>query len=351
MGILTPLMALATIALQDLPPTCYEKMGCFENSPPWTSVSRPVPPPQPPQNVCSQVIMFTSSARNVTITIFPEISLDIDTLFDPNLETIIICHGFRDTGYQDWLSEMADALLNQSDANVIIVDWQESAKSTNYPQSVSDIRVVAAEMELLVNHLIELGGDTSQFHLIGHSLGAHAMAYLAKRLPKKVGWLTGLDPAGPGFRGEPEAVRFAAGDANYTDVVHTNAGQYGIIAPVANVDYYMNGALVQPGCLLQNGTLEDLPLSCSHMQAHTFYISAIYNPDCFVGRPFSVQSFARGALASIALLTMKNISTTAEKVEDCNEVHCVPLGLNAINYPYSGSFTITTKLDPPYCLH
>jgi hypothetical protein len=35
-------------------------------------------------------------------------------------------------------------------------------------------------------------------------------------------YLTGLDPAGPSFSGKDCAVRFCKGDADFTEVIHTN---------------------------------------------------------------------------------------------------------------------------------
>ena len=68
-------------------------------------------------------------------------------------------------------------------------------------------RVVGAQVKVLVSNLINLNIiDVSNFHLVGHSLGAHVMGYAGKdfnlendfKLPR----ITGLDPAGPMFHYE-----------------------------------------------------------------------------------------------------------------------------------------------------
>lgn len=37
-------------------------------------------------------------------------------------------------------------------------------------------------------------------------------------------------------------------DANYVDVMHTNAGQNGLNKSIGHMDYYPNGGSKQPGC-------------------------------------------------------------------------------------------------------
>ena len=76
-----------------------------------------------------------------------------------------------------------------------------------YWQSAVNARVVGAQVKVLVSNLINLDIiDISNFHLVGHSLGAHVMGYAGKdfnlendfKLPR----ITGLDPAGPMFHYE-----------------------------------------------------------------------------------------------------------------------------------------------------
>lgn len=69
-------------------------------------------------------------------------------------------------------------------------------------------------------------------HIIGHSLGAHISAFAGKtfrRLTGKgLGRITGLDPAGPCFTHVDVNSRLKATDADFVDVIHTDAGVYGI---------------------------------------------------------------------------------------------------------------------------
>lgn len=47
--------------------------------------------------------------------------------------------------------------------------------------------------------------------IIGHSLGAHACGFAGKKY--KFARITGLDPAGPGFKGQPKEKRLDIDDA------------------------------------------------------------------------------------------------------------------------------------------
>merc|ERR1719320_437748 len=112
--------------------------------------------------------------------------------------------------------------------NLIFVDWEAGAAKLRYWQSAVNARVVGAQVKVLVSNLINLNIiDVSNFHLVGHSLGAHVMGYAGKdfnlendfKLPR----ITGLDPAGPMFHYEsmPEEdlrkIRIDRDDADFVD--------------------------------------------------------------------------------------------------------------------------------------
>jgi hypothetical protein len=109
----------------------------------------------------------------------------------------------------------------------------------------------------------------AQFHIIGHSLGAHTAGFAGARVPG-LGRITGLDPADPCFDKSSPSGRLDSSDADFVDVIHTN-GKYtdgmsflvitgsGMSAACGDVDFYPNGGLFQPGCT-------EL-LGCSHNRA------------------------------------------------------------------------------------
>lgn len=61
-----------------------------------------------------------------------------------------------------------------------------------------------------------------------------------------VNWFVGLDPALPNF--ETQMNILDTNSASIVDVIHTNCGCLGQLLPIGTVDFYANGAIVQPGC-------------------------------------------------------------------------------------------------------
>ncbi|CAH0765055.1 unnamed protein product [Bemisia tabaci] len=245
----------------------------------------------------------------------------------------------------------------RTDANVISVDWSFGGKGINYMQSVSNTRVVAAEISRLLNHLIakkKLRAD--RVHLIGQSLGAHIMAYVGNNVTG-IARITGLDPAQPGFEGDDPAVYLDASDAKFVDIIHTNAdpfvpnGGLGFIQPTGHVDFYMNGGRSQPGCpgvksktgpitLIINTVAELLstPIemlvyyaSCSHGRSYEYFIEA-YTSNCtFWGRKW-------------------NPNTPEPPEEACRPDTCSALGQYTDLHSARGSFYVTTNQNPPFCI-
>ena len=91
---------------------------------------------------------------------------------------------------------------------------------------------------------------TSDFHLIGHSLGSHIAGYAGERLKTSgvglLGRISALDPAEPLFQSMPEFVRLDPGDADFVDVIHTDAksilmfGKFCVkISPAGDLSFFL----------------------------------------------------------------------------------------------------------------
>lgn len=133
---------------------------------------------------------------------------------DPTKPTFVYTHGWTDNGKID---NSADASIKSklifntfvqkygSNANVIVVDWQnlaanrdpsEAAKEPTYESTVA--KQVG---EVVADALIRTGVDLSKTTLIGHSLGSFVMGAAANQIfqetASKVGELVALDTAAP----------------------------------------------------------------------------------------------------------------------------------------------------------
>lgn len=60
--------------------------------------------------------------------------------------------------------------------------------------------------------------------------------------------IVGLDPALPFFATNNLNRKLDASDADFVDVIHSNAGIFGKIEPSGHLDFYMNGGQIQPAC-------------------------------------------------------------------------------------------------------
>lgn len=136
-------------------------------------------------------------------------------------------------------------------------------------------------------------------HLTGAHLCGYAGYYLQKDFGLTLGRITGLDPAEPLFSDTDPIVRLDRSDANYVDVIHTDAlpftsGGLGMRVPIGHVDFFPNGGYNNPGCdapvqdyiLQEKGSLfwgVQQFVSCNHIRAYQFMTDSIRSKCPFVG--------------------------------------------------------------------
>ncbi|KAK9507397.1 hypothetical protein O3M35_007260 [Rhynocoris fuscipes] len=191
--------------------------------------------------------------------------------FDPAKFTRIIIHGFEASYKADYIQLMKDTLLDSNNDNIVIFDWSEIANLL-YPSAASLTEKVGTVCGTLIDMLCNLkNGDTSMFHLIGHSLGAHVAGFAGKHVAVgKIARISGLDPALPGFT-EGKDGRLDASDAVFVDCIHTCSGLLGLEGPFCHADFYPNGGSnPQPGC----GDYA-VAAKCSHERSRLLFIESI----------------------------------------------------------------------------
>ncbi|XP_050443861.1 pancreatic triacylglycerol lipase-like [Adelges cooleyi] len=346
---------------------CFDELGCFPMDYPWVSILRPFPMPMRPDEIDVKLYLYTRKQPDrFNVKLWPNMSVE-GSDFDPKRPyTAFITHGFSSDGNSSWLADLKDGYLKHRDANIFLVDWGKGASSVNYLQVASNTRIVGAELARFGKYLIEKYGlETSRMHLMGHSLGAHISSYFAKAL-SGVARITAFDPAQPGFEGCPVSVKLDKSDADFVDVIHTSCRPtipllgFGLIGTAGHVDVYMNGGFVQPGCTLppvdtiKLTSISDLALipvdvlsswvACSHGRSYLYWIESLTADQCtFWGRKAKILS----AITSVA--SIGQLESITSLVLKCKFEECIPLGLDADEYPARGIFTASTGFFTPYC--
>lgn len=209
--------------------------------------------------------------------------------------TKVIIHGYRALGSTpSWAKDLAQALLRVQDVNVLVVDWIYSA-SFAYNVVVQSYKEVAVEISVLISQLQKQGCKLEDFHLIGISLGAHVAGFVGTLFEGKIGRITGLDPAGPMFKGADIFDRLDPSDAQFVDVIHTDSDYFGISIPIGHVDFFLNGGQDQTGCARSRFASMYGYVICDHMRALHVYMSALNGSCPLLGIPCSsYDDFLRG---------------------------------------------------------
>lgn len=74
---------------------------------------------------------------------------------------------------------------------------------------------------------------------MGHSLGAHIAGFTGKTFKdltgKSIGRISGLDPAGPCFFQEKTDLKLKESDADFVDVIHSDAEVLGLVDPLGEL--------------------------------------------------------------------------------------------------------------------
>ncbi|XP_076847789.1 lipoprotein lipase isoform X2 [Brachyhypopomus gauderio] len=213
--------------------------------------------------------------------------------FNSTAKTFLVIHGWTVSGlFENWVAKLVAALYNrEKDANVIVVDWLNTAQN-HYVLAAQKTRKVGQEVGHFIDWIEEMTNiPLEKLHLIGYSLGAHVAGFAGSYATNKVGRITGLDPAGPDFEGVHAHQRLSPDDARFVDVLHTFSRgslglSIGIQQPVGHVDIYPNGGSFQPGCNLR-GALENIAnlgllamndaVRCEHERSVHLFIDSLLN--------------------------------------------------------------------------
>ncbi|KAG7245298.1 hypothetical protein INR49_011949 [Caranx melampygus] len=283
---------------------CFDELGCFNDLPPWGgTVQRPLNVlPWNPEQIGTRFLLFTQSNRYYQ-------EINPDTVHASNYnglkKTRFIIPGYLEkemrTGHRTCV------MVKWENVNCVVVEWKKGVK-TQYVQAANNVRVVGAQVASMIAFLmVKYKQKAEKFHIIGHSLGAHAAGDVGSRIAG-LARITGLDPAEPYFQDTDASVRLDTSDAAFVDVIHTDALPFdsklglGMSQSVGHIDFYPNGGGKMPGCSANKGKPSDLDAiwegtvkfdACNHVRAYQYYSESIVKPQGFVGYPCSDEdSFA-----------------------------------------------------------
>ncbi|XP_045200341.1 inactive pancreatic lipase-related protein 1-like [Mercenaria mercenaria] len=346
--ILSAVQFAAANSIQARDTRCYTNLGCF-------SSYADIPAPQSPDQIATTFrlhVRGTSSSFNLASMHYQSQISGWVTHFDSSKKTKVLIHGYLDSGSTAWMPQMSSELLKKGDFNVIIVDWGHGSK-TDYQHAAANTFVVGAETALLLKYLHDDHGlNYADVHVIGHSLGAQTAGHVGHAIPH-LGRITGLDPADPGFTGRPLDKRLDASDADFVDVIHTDASKFNLLSgygtrdAVGDVDFYPNGGDHQPGCAEKpaSGAIGSIiqgsiggvanSITCSHSRSRELFMESINSQCKFYAHTCpSGDAFEAGSCLG------------------CPSGGCPSMGYDADkNNDLRGTYYLSTSGQAPYCGH
>lgn len=312
---------------------CFDELGCFLKRSECEEGQGTLLP-QSPDEIRTQFLLFTSATQTNGVALTYDMTEEefLSAGFDPARLTKFVIHGFINSAESAAIADVKDALLQQGNYNVIMVNWEGGADIglvdlikfwTLYRQASQNTRVVAKQLHLLLERLhAEFGGRFEygrHVHLIGHSLGAQIAGLAAGYLDGKVGRISGLDPAKPNFEGKDRVCRLDETDARFVDVIHSDIEKFGTNEQSGDIDFWPNGGANQPGC--RRGL--DM-FGCSHGRSLEFYAISIEGGCHFISRPCDTDD------------------------DSCTD-DCPSMGLHADRSTRRGNFCLSTLSKKPYC--
>ncbi|GFS54621.1 inactive pancreatic lipase-related protein 1 [Nephila pilipes] len=292
-----------------------------------------------------QYLLFTPENPKNVQYIEPTQEFD-QAPFNPNYETKVMIHGYETRLKPGNIFEkIKDEMLATGRYNVIIVNWILYAIPP-YPLGIANTLLVGNKVSEMIQFIMNRTGiPASRFHLIGHSLGAHLVGIVGKRIPN-IGRITGLDPAGPLYEIPQRFNRLYYTDAEYVDVIHTSnhlTGKgLGLYQSIGWRDFYPNGGNYQPHC--QRGGNFIRP-DGTNLKLETFLDLALCNHE------ISLQYF----LYSIQNCTF--LSTECESYSDLEKCTAESKSTDRMGYysmkspnlPPKSDFYLNTTATAPYC--
>lgn len=319
--------------------TCYRNI-CFN---PENGLGLAIGGPVNPKVENTTFIFFDKSSSNGT-----EVNETTWEAFlsgyegDISQPLIAIVHGLNGSRHSPWAVTLRESLFANVNCNILVVDWKHRATIPFYAKAASSSILVGVLLSFMLQTMIQASNCSlhpDNVHIVGFSLGAHAAGVCGRHFYNTTGFqlgrITGLDPAGPLF--EHSNVSLSLNDAQFVDVIHTNAGnfsegKFGLNESIGHVDFYPNGGSDQPNCSFPS---ESSDPGCSHKRAQFLFIESIYTNCSFKSYNCTGgwNDYVNGSCTK-----QQNISYIGR------------MGFYSINETGRGNQYLKTNGAPPYCI-
>ncbi|XP_070492769.1 vitellogenin-1-like [Chironomus tepperi] len=242
-----------------------------------------------PKNEEINYVLLTEN-ENVSIPVTDSVRLWAHEKFDPSKKVVVMITGWNsDIDSENTAAdELWKAYKSRGDTNFILIDTARYV-DTLYAWSAFNTqelgKAVGKGLAELINYV-----PLENIHVMGHSLGAHIAGSAGKTFQhetdKLLPRITAFDPAKPCF-GEGESLQgVGRGDAEFVDVIHSDAGGLGKPEAIGDADFFPNGIVpLMPGCFT---------IFCSHSRAWEYYAETVYkgNENNFIAKKCgSLHSF------------------------------------------------------------
>ncbi|KAF7267019.1 hypothetical protein GWI33_019725 [Rhynchophorus ferrugineus] len=214
------------------------------------------------------------------------------TSFNVDFPSVYIIQGWKthSDAYIDL--ELTKGILKKGQYNVFCVDWDQYAYQL-YLESVLSVPNVGKTVGQFIKNISLLYNYSNDNVIVmGHSLGAHIAGFAGKENNGSLKAIVGMDPAGPLFFKDKPEDRLNKDDAQYVEVIHTNAIFLGIDYSAGDVDFWPNGGYGQPGCNV------DVFGACCHKRSYYYQIESLYDNQFYARKCDSLENYIAGKCAN-----------------------------------------------------
>lgn len=191
--------------------------------------------------------------------------------FDANIRTYLYIHGCTEGPNSVSAQTVIQAALTQKpNMNVVVLDWSDWSLVATLAGCPFAINTVTHNAINIFDFMRNFNFNPSNLHIVGFSFGAHLGGNLGRYF-KKIGFLvprlTCLDiPYAIGlydpfyisllpFILPPPLYRITRSDADLVEIYHTNAGKIGDAKMRGHLEFWFNGGVHQPGCVLFDASI------------------------------------------------------------------------------------------------